>query len=170
VPIITSGSLANGDTATWWETYDTKYPGTRKTLTPEGTVTDGNGGLNYIVTFVKNTTGVITGETTLQVLSFPSALLAGKVVLLQAQVLVGTTGVPTGKVTFTIDGIRGIKVTGTVNRYGIVTVNFPIPGNVRPGKYTIRAHYQGVKGFKDSWGQNILTVLSGTRNGNSWNR
>ena len=34
--------------------------GTGKTLTPSGTVNDGNGGANYAVTFVNNTTGVIT--------------------------------------------------------------------------------------------------------------
>ncbi|MDD4980575.1 MAG: YDG domain-containing protein, partial [Candidatus Omnitrophica bacterium] len=60
VPTITSGSLASGDTATWTQTFDNKNVGTGKTLTPAGTVNDGNGGLNYNVTFVNNTTGVIT--------------------------------------------------------------------------------------------------------------
>ena len=60
VPTITSGSLATGDTATWIETFDTPVVGTGKTLTPAGTVTDGNSGNNYTVTFVTNTTGVIT--------------------------------------------------------------------------------------------------------------
>src|SRR4029077_3426406 len=44
-------ALAAGDTANFTETYDTKNAGTGKTLTPSGTVTDGNGGANYIVTF-----------------------------------------------------------------------------------------------------------------------
>ena len=35
--------------------------GTAKTLTPAGTVIDGNGGANYAITFV-NDTGVITGR------------------------------------------------------------------------------------------------------------
>jgi hypothetical protein len=59
VPTITSGSLATGDSVTWSETYDTKDVGTSKTLTPAGTVSDGNGGANYAMTFVPNTTGVI---------------------------------------------------------------------------------------------------------------
>jgi hypothetical protein len=61
VPTITSGSLASGDTAAFSETYDTKAVGTGKTLTPSGSVNDGNGGANYAVTFATNTTGAITG-------------------------------------------------------------------------------------------------------------
>ena len=56
---ITSGSLGSGDTATFTETYDTKNVGTGKTLTPAGSVSDGNGGNNYTVTFVTDTTGAI---------------------------------------------------------------------------------------------------------------
>ncbi|MFI5455745.1 MAG: choice-of-anchor Q domain-containing protein, partial [Isosphaerales bacterium] len=59
-PTITSGSLATGDLPDFTETYDTKNTGTSKTLTPAGSVTDGNGGNNYNVTFVNNTTGTIT--------------------------------------------------------------------------------------------------------------
>jgi hypothetical protein len=58
-PTITAGSLAAGDTASWSETYDTKHVGNGKTLTPSGSVSDGNAGSNYAVTFVNNNTGVI---------------------------------------------------------------------------------------------------------------
>ena len=60
-PTITSGSLVSGDTAAFTESYDTSNAGTGKTLTPAGSVNDGNGGNNYTVTFVNNTTGLITG-------------------------------------------------------------------------------------------------------------
>ena len=63
VPTITSGSLASGDTAAFTETYDTKNAGTDKTLTPTGTVNDGDGGNNYTVTFVPDNTGTITART-----------------------------------------------------------------------------------------------------------
>ena len=63
VPTITVGSLASGDTANFPETYDTKAAGTGKTLTPTGSVTDGNSGNNYTVTFVNNITGVITAKS-----------------------------------------------------------------------------------------------------------
>ena len=34
--------------------------GTGKTLTPAGSISDGNGGANYVITFANNTTGVIS--------------------------------------------------------------------------------------------------------------
>jgi hypothetical protein len=62
IPTITSGSLATGDTATWWETYTTPNPGTGLTLVPAGTVSDGNSGNNYAITFVDNYNGVILAD------------------------------------------------------------------------------------------------------------
>ena len=61
-PLITSGSLAAGDTSGFLETFDTKHVGTGKTLTASGAVVDGNSGANYAVTFVTDTTGVITAR------------------------------------------------------------------------------------------------------------
>jgi hypothetical protein len=59
-PTITEGSLIPGDTATWTQEFDTEDIGTEKTLIPAGTVNDGNGGGNYDVTLVNDTTGAIT--------------------------------------------------------------------------------------------------------------
>ncbi len=59
VRAISTAGLVRGDTAAFTETYDTKNAGTGKTLTPAGSVSDGNGGNNYAVTFVTSTTGVI---------------------------------------------------------------------------------------------------------------
>jgi hypothetical protein len=59
-PTITSGSLANGDTADFTESYTTVNAGTGLTLVPTGTVSDGNGGNNYTVTFVNSASGTIT--------------------------------------------------------------------------------------------------------------
>jgi len=58
-PTVTAGSIQSGDTANFTESYSTIYQGTGKTLTPAGTVTDGNGGNNYNYNFVGITTGVI---------------------------------------------------------------------------------------------------------------
>jgi large repetitive protein len=63
VPTITLGSLASGDTATWTQTFDTKNVGTGKTLTPAGSVSDGNSGNDYAVTLAGNTTGAITARS-----------------------------------------------------------------------------------------------------------
>ena len=62
-PAITSGNLASGDAPALSETYDTPAIGTGKTLTPSGSINDGNGGNNYAVTFVADTTGVINVST-----------------------------------------------------------------------------------------------------------
>lgn len=59
-PALTSGSVQSGDTANFTETYDTKNVGTGKTLTPAGSVTDGNSGNNYAYSFVPATNGTIT--------------------------------------------------------------------------------------------------------------
>lgn len=60
--VPTVAGLKGTDTATnLRETYDTKHVGTGKTLTVVSfTINDGNGGGNYMVTLVPNTSGVIT--------------------------------------------------------------------------------------------------------------
>src|SRR5262249_51520574 len=55
----TSGSLAAGDTANFTESYGSKNVGTGKTLTAAGSVSDGNSGNNYAVTFISSTNGTI---------------------------------------------------------------------------------------------------------------
>jgi hypothetical protein len=62
VPAITAGSLAGTDGAVWTQTFDSKIAGTGKTLTPGGAVADGNGGHNYTVTLLNNTSGIITAK------------------------------------------------------------------------------------------------------------
>jgi len=62
-PTISTGSLATGDAAAFSETYGDPNIGTGKTLTPAGSVNDGNSGANYTVSFVNDTTGaIITGS------------------------------------------------------------------------------------------------------------
>jgi alpha-L-arabinofuranosidase len=61
-PTITAGSLQTGDSANFTESYSTDNAGTGKTLTPAGSVSDGNSGNNYSVTFVNNTAGIITAR------------------------------------------------------------------------------------------------------------
>ena len=62
IPTITSGTLAGTDTGAFTQTFDTAAAGSGKTLTPAGSVIDGNAGANYTITFVSVTTGVITGR------------------------------------------------------------------------------------------------------------
>lgn len=61
-PSITSGILQGGDTANFIEVYSNKHVGTDKTLTPSGTVVDGNGGSNYSYVFVPQNSGTIVAK------------------------------------------------------------------------------------------------------------
>src|SRR5205085_9265123 len=61
-PTVTSGTVQTGDTANFTESYDNKNVGTSKTLTPAGTVTDGNSGNNYSYTFTAADTGTISAR------------------------------------------------------------------------------------------------------------
>ncbi len=58
-PIVTDGTVFGPDKGGFIETYGNHHAGTNITLTPSGSVGDGNGGKNYIITFVPVTTGVI---------------------------------------------------------------------------------------------------------------
>ncbi len=56
-PVISN--LAGGDTASFNQSFDNALVGTGKTLTAVGTISDGNGGNNYDITYVADNTGVI---------------------------------------------------------------------------------------------------------------
>jgi hypothetical protein len=62
-PAVITGSLQTGDTATFTESYDTANAGSGKTLTPSGSITDGNGGGNYNLSLVSSANGTITPAT-----------------------------------------------------------------------------------------------------------
>jgi hypothetical protein len=59
VPGIT-GALGSGDTGAFAQSFDNRSVGSGKTVSPSGTVNDGNGGENYTITFANNGNGVIT--------------------------------------------------------------------------------------------------------------
>lgn len=59
VPTVTLGGIQGSDTAGFTQAFNSAAVGTGKTLTPTGSVGDGNGGANYDVTFVPVYTGVI---------------------------------------------------------------------------------------------------------------
>ena len=91
----TVSGLVNGDLSNFTQAFDTKNVGAGKSLIPAGTANDGNGGNNYSVTFVNNTSGAIaaasltvTGitaasrvydETTTATLNLGAAALSGAI-------------------------------------------------------------------------------------------
>lgn len=124
-PTITP-SLASGDSSNFIETYDTENIGTGKTLTPSGSVNDGNSGNNYSVTFVNSTTGsitqaslTVTGITannkvydgnTLATLNLGSALLVG--LYGDDTVNLSTTGAAGAFATKNVGTVKTVSVTG----------------------------------------------------------
>ena len=73
---LAPGDLAPGDTAAFTETYNTQNVGTDITLTPAGSVNDGNGGANYVVSLISSTTGTIIPAASI---SGPSTVNEGDV-------------------------------------------------------------------------------------------
>jgi hypothetical protein len=59
-PTITSGSLVGSDSESWSQTFDNETIAANKTITPAGSIDDGNSGNNYQITFAPVTTGEIT--------------------------------------------------------------------------------------------------------------
>jgi YDG domain/Bacterial Ig-like domain (group 3) len=124
-PGISYGSLAGSDQASFTQTFNNKNVGTGKTLTPAGTVNDGNSGNNYKVTFANNTSGEITPRalvvtatgqnkqydgTTAATVSLSDDRIAGDILTLgYTSATFSDKNVGTGK----IISVSGISVTGT---------------------------------------------------------
>src|SRR5262249_35558262 len=63
MPVITVGSLVDGDIGTFSEAYASKNTGTNLILVPTGSINDGNGGNNYRITFIPENIGTIFPRT-----------------------------------------------------------------------------------------------------------
>lgn len=63
LPVVTVGTLQGSDTAVLTQAFADENAGTGKTIVPAIAITDGNGGANYAVTLVNDTTGTITPAT-----------------------------------------------------------------------------------------------------------
>ena len=118
-PTITGGSLAPGDTAVFYETYDNASAGTGKTLTPSGSVNDGNNGNNYQVALATNTTGDIIASQVSHfvVTANPASVTAGNNFVLVVKAEDANDNVVTGyagTVTFTSSDPREPHPAGSV--------------------------------------------------------
>ncbi len=60
IPTVTTGTIVTGDTGSWTQSFENRNVGTNKKLTPAGSISDGNSGNNYLVSFADNSTGAIT--------------------------------------------------------------------------------------------------------------
>jgi len=126
-PTITLGALVTGDTADWSQTFDDANVGTGKTLTPDGTVDDGNNGDNYTVTFVPVSTGeIVPADQTITVTTHPPASAPNG-----ASFTVAATSSSGLEVTFSASGAcSNVGNTFTMSAgTGTCFVHFDQPGN-----------------------------------------
>ena len=136
---ITSGSIAAGDTApAWTETYNNPNVATGKTLTAAGTVSDGNSGNNYAVTFVNNTSGVIN-QATLGITANNDSKTYGQTKSYGAgSTAFSSTGLQNGETigTVTITASGGTAVDAAVGSYNL-TPSAATGGTFTPANYNI---------------------------------
>src|SRR5262249_51342262 len=149
LPSITSGSLAAGDSANFTESYAAANAGSNLTLTPSGSVSDGNGGHDYAVSFVTAQTGVITRAATPLALS-PSGNTStlGQAVTFTAVVsnASGTGATPAGGVHF-YDGATDLGAG--VQAGGSPTWTLATAG-LTGGSHSITAAFSGNGNFTGS--------------------
>jgi hypothetical protein len=141
VPILTSGSIASGDSApTWTQTFDNRNIGINKVLTPAGVVSDGNSGNNYVYTFVTDITGVITAKT----LTVSAAGLSANKIYdgaTNASFVIGSPSlvgvVSPDVVTLVTSGITGAFADRNAGLAKTVTVSGLTLGGAGAGNYTL---------------------------------
>ncbi len=148
-------SLAVGDVSAFIQTYDTKDVGINKTLTPAGTVLDGNGGANYNVTFANNANGVITELATTNILLSsmnPSALGSNVTFTFTINGNPPAPDLPTGSVVF-FDATGPFATNNLVNGSCSASASFlPVGTNL------ITASYFGDNNGPDNFGHSSGTL------------
>jgi hypothetical protein len=146
VPTITTGSLGLGDTGNFSETYDNASSGTGKTLTPSGSVNDGNAGNNYAITFAPANNGTINpADTSTAVSSSANPSVFGQAVFFSALVTnaSGTGPIPTGSVQFVVDGSNlggPVALDGSGQAVSITTTTLTV------GSHTVTVNYANTDG------------------------
>jgi hypothetical protein len=151
------------------EVYDNPLAGTGKTMTASGLViNDGNGGLNYNISYVQNFTGVITqASTSTNLITSAASVRYMDPLTMTAQITPLNTATPlTGSVEFKV---------GT-HSYGSVPV-VPIPGDPNgavqatiipqisdlPANYTVTAIFTSTNNnYSGSQNNKPLTVVART--------
>jgi hypothetical protein len=122
-PLITSGTLANDDSPMFHQRFDSKHVGTGKTLVPSGHVNDDNGGSNYLVNFVNDTSGVITAAA----LAISAAIDAK-----DYDGTTGSSGIPT------VSGLQsGDAVTGLAQAFLSKNVLGPLGSTLQVTAHTV---------------------------------
>jgi hypothetical protein len=158
VPMVTPpGGIQPGDTGSFAETYDTANVGTGKTLTPAGTVTDGNGGANYSITLVNDLTGVITAvSSSTALISSLNPSTNGDLVTFTATVSSGV-GTPTGDVVFKANAVPFSTNALASGSASASTAALPVGTNTVTAEYATQANWLGSANSLDQVVQSSVT-------------
>ncbi len=167
-PRITSGSLVRGasgpDQASFTEVYLDPNPGTGKTLTPSGSVNDGNGGQNYTVTFLTSNTGTINVGTLSRLATSLSTASYGTSITLTPIVLntSGLAGTPTGTVDIVLDGTttlaQGLPLSGSGTTATATFQTSTLPAAATP--HSLKTVYHPTGLFAASSSSNLLQRIN----------
>lgn len=153
VPAITSGTVMSGDTPNFTAAYSTPIGGKSKTLTPAGVMIDGNGGSNYVYTFVASHSGEIVAVAS-QVQLFSSSPTNGYL----GALFFTATNLPldaTGNIVFKTNGVSFCtNLLASGGAVSLVTTNLP-----RAATNTVAAFYSGDSNYLAS-SASILQVVT----------
>ncbi|MEO8965472.1 MAG: YDG domain-containing protein, partial [Gammaproteobacteria bacterium] len=140
IPIISSGALQGSDSAVLSETYGTINVGTNLTLTPVASISDGNSGNNYSVSYVANNTGIITAAP----LTVSGLIASNKVydtttaatLNASSATLSGVFAADTGNVNLTGTAYGIFSSANAGNDISVITTSVPLSGSAS-SNYTV---------------------------------
>lgn len=161
-PIITSSfspAIATVDTANFTQAYDNENVGTGKTLTPSGSVTDGNSGNNYSYTFVTNTAGEITQAPLTATITVSNKVVDGNTsATILTRTLFGKIG--SDDVTLNANGVATFADAGVGNGKVVTAIGITLAGT-DAGNYSYTSPATGTG--------NILAIPTVVYVNKNWN-
>jgi hypothetical protein len=155
-PTITAGGLQGSDTANFTESYASKNVGNNLTLTPAGTVNDGNTGNNYSYTFVPENVGtILQAGTAITVVSSENPSGYKDMVIFTASSLPSDA---TGSVQFLTNGV--LFDIEPLNNGLTTTTNSGAVNPLPRGTDTITAQYAGDGNYIGSTNSLVQTMTN----------
>ena len=159
-PTITSGTVVSGDAApAWTQSFDSPNAGAR-TLTPAGTVLDGNGGNNYDVTYATASGSISAAGSTTSLISSVNPSGPGSNVMFTATVSSGV-GTPAGDVVFLANSVPFRTNTLASGSVSASTADLPLGTNTITAQFDAQGNY-AASSFSIDQVVKLLVVYSQT--------
>ena len=157
-PVVTPG-LVGTDTSAFTESFASPAVGTNLTINASGSANDGNGGVNYKVTFLANTTGAITKATPTLTVSDPTSWYTGSPFTATALihgVVSGVDSTPAASLASVTPTLTYYVGTGT----GGTSLGSTAPTGVSTANstYTVVAYYAGSANYAATSAMTTFTI------------